>query len=60
MYINRPYAKWGTQDMLRPIPRSALSVDASGRVAELSTPKKNFQTGRDINRYLISQSWIWS
>ncbi|KAL5021362.1 hypothetical protein ScPMuIL_000517 [Solemya velum] len=51
-----PYAMWGTQDMLRPIPRSALSVDASGRLTELSTPKRNFQKGRDINRPLFYYS----
>ncbi|CAH1783291.1 unnamed protein product [Owenia fusiformis] len=41
---------WGTQDMLWDISDAAMAADPTGRVMDLSIPKKNFQTGNKVNR----------
>ncbi|KAH9513335.1 hypothetical protein Btru_034650 [Bulinus truncatus] len=51
-----PHQNWGTQEPMWPINRAAISANASQRVNELATPKKNFQTGIHINRPLWQYS----
>ncbi|XP_046378520.1 testicular haploid expressed gene protein-like isoform X4 [Haliotis rufescens] len=46
-----PNVKWGTQDMLWPIPKSAMTTLASNRVSELATPKRNFQKETNIDNH---------
>ncbi|XP_046558672.1 testicular haploid expressed gene protein-like isoform X2 [Haliotis rubra] len=48
-----PNVKWGTQDMLWPIPKSARTTVASSRVSELATPKRNFQKETNIDNHPI-------
>ncbi|XP_064631746.1 sperm microtubule associated protein 2-like [Lineus longissimus] len=45
-----PRVMWGTQDMLWPVTGAARSAEASGRVVELASPKKVFQTGVRVSR----------
>ncbi|KAJ8317619.1 hypothetical protein KUTeg_005523 [Tegillarca granosa] len=48
-----PNVMWGTQEMLWPIPKKSLQAEASQRITELSTPKKNFQTGNHAGRICL-------
>ncbi|ESO96959.1 hypothetical protein LOTGIDRAFT_214487 [Lottia gigantea] len=38
-----PDVSWGTQEMLWPVTKTAKQAEASRRVRELATPKRNFQ-----------------
>ncbi|KAK0051975.1 testicular haploid expressed protein [Biomphalaria pfeifferi] len=51
-----PPQNWGTQEPLWPLNKATISANASHRIAELATPKKNFQTGVYINRPLWQYS----
>jgi hypothetical protein len=41
---------WGTQDMLWRVTQAAKSAEASDRVMQLACPKKDFQSGKKLNR----------
>lgn len=49
-----PNVMWGTQEMMWPVSRSI--PDASERVRELASPKKNFQTEQSAGRPLFYYS----
>ena len=42
--------KWGNQESIRPVTRGALNANASARVNDLSTPKKDFLNDHPLNR----------
>ncbi|OWF51412.1 testicular haploid expressed gene protein-like isoform X2 [Mizuhopecten yessoensis] len=51
-----PNVMWGTQEMLWPIRPEAKEATPTERVINLSTPKKNFQTGMHAGRPIFYYS----
>ncbi|XP_005089623.2 testicular haploid expressed gene protein-like [Aplysia californica] len=45
-----PTQNWGTQETIWPLSKAARSAQATPRLGDLSTPKKNFQTGVHVGR----------
>lgn len=45
-----PRVMWGTQNMLWPVTEAAKGAEATGRVMNLASPKKDFQSGMKVNR----------
>ena len=46
-----PTQTWGTQETIWPLSQAAKTAQATPRLEDLATPKKNFQTGVHSGRY---------